>query len=619
MNQFEELLFGMVGKRVIKMKLSDYVAQKVVEHGVKHVFMVTGGGAMHLNHSLGTNKDLECVFNHHEQACAIGAESYYRLSNRLALVNVTSGPGGTNAITGVYGAFVDSIAMFVISGQVKYETTVRSTGLPLRQYGDQELDIEELVRPITKYCAMVTDPESIRYHLEKAFYIATSGRPGPVWLDIPLNVQAAQIDPADLKGFEPSELDESWRKTDLVESSKIILEKISSAKRPVVFAGGGVRLSGKHKEFIKLVDKLGIPVVTGWNAHDVIWNEHPLYAGRPGTVGDRPGNFCVQNADLLLILGSRLNIRQVSYNWSSFAREAYKIWIDIDENELKKPTVKADMPILASLTDMIPALLSSPYSGATEQQKTWLAWCKERQQRFPIVVPRYWKNERINPYCFISTLFDQLKDGQKVVAANGSACVIGFQAANLKPEQRLWTNSGCATMGYDLPASIGACKASGGESIVCLAGDGSIMMNLQELQTIAGDNLPIKIFILNNSGYVSIFQTHRNFFNGVEVGGGPKSGVTFPNFEKLSAGFGIPYFKSINHESMADAISQTLNTDGPIICELMIDENQSFEPKLGAKQHPDGRITSPALEDLSPFLSREELKENMIIELLDED
>lgn len=600
------------------MKLSDYVAQKAVEHGVKHVFMVTGGGAMHLNHSFGSNKNLECIFNHHEQACAIGAEAYYRQSNRLPLVNVTSGPGGTNAITGVYGAWVDSIGMVVISGQVKWETTVRSTGLALRQYGDQELDIEELVRPVTKYCVMVTDPESIRYHLEKAFYLATSGRPGPVWLDIPLNVQASKIDPEKLKGFDPAELDEPWKETNLESASKEILERIANAKRPVVFAGGGVRLSGKHKEFIELVEKLGVPVVTGWNAHDVIWNNHPLYAGRPGTIGDRPGNFTTQNADLLLILGSRLNIRQVSYNWQSFAREAYKIWVDIDPLELQKPSVKADMPVLASLTDLLPVMVKQSYAGPTREHKAWLDWCKERQRRFPAVLPEYWENDRINPYCFMSELFDQLKEGQNVVTGNGSACVVGFQAANLKKGQRLWTNSGCATMGYDLPGSIGAYKASG-QDIVCLAGDGSIMMNLQELQTIVGEQIPVKIFLLNNSGYVSIFQTHRNFFNGVEIGGGPKSGVSFPNFERLSAGFGIPYLKCAEHRDMKQKIAETLATKGPVICELLIDENQPFAPKLGAKQHPDGRITSPALEDLSPFLSREELKENMIIDLLDED
>jgi acetolactate synthase-1/2/3 large subunit len=597
------------------MKLSDYVAQKIVDYGIRHVFMVTGGGAMHLNHSFGTHKELECIFNHHEQACAIGAEAYTRLSNRLAVVNVTSGPGGTNAITGVYGAYVDSIGMLVISGQVKWETTVRSTGLPLRQYGDQELDIEELVRPITKYCFMVTDPESIRYHLEKALYLATSGRPGPVWLDIPLNVQASKINPETLKGFDPKELDEPWKKTNLTEAAKQTLEKLKTAKRPVIFAGGGVRISGQHEGFIKLIEKLGIPVVTGWNAHDVIWNNHPHYAGRPGTIGDRAGNFAVQNSDLLLILGSRLNIRQVSYNWQSFAREAYKIWVDIDPFELQKPNVKPDMPVLASLSDFIPALLNEPYSGATKEHQDWLQWCKERQKRFPAVLPEYWNNERVNPYCFMEVLFKQLEKGQVIVTGNGSACVVGFQAADLKEGQRLWTNSGCATMGYDLPASIGAHKASG-KPIICIAGDGSIMMNLQELQTIVGENLPIKIFLLNNSGYVSIFQTHRNFFNGVEVGGGPKSGVSFPSFQRLSEGFGIPYLSCKNHSALEVNVHEALNKAGPVICEILIDENQIFAPKLGAKQHPDGRITSPPLEDLSPFLSRDELKDNMIIDLL---
>lgn len=601
------------------MKLSDYVANKVVEFGVKHVFMVTGGGAMHLNHSFGTHKELECVFNHHEQACAIAAEAYYRLTNRLALVNITSGPGGTNAITGVYGAFVDSVGMVVLSGQVKYETTVRSTGLPLRQYGDQELDIEALVRPITKYCTMVTDPQTIRYHLEKAFYLATSGRPGPCWLDIPLNVQGARIDPETLAGFDPAELDEPWKMTDLQRASRSIMGKISQAKRPVVFAGGGVRLSGQHAAFLQLVDKLGIPIVTGWNAHDVIWDAHPYYAGRPGTIGDRAGNFVAQNADLLLILGSRLNIRQVSYNWRSFAREAFKIWIDIDENELKKPSVKPDMPIHANLADLLPVLAATHYDGPTPAHKEWLAWSKERQRLFPVVLPEYWENDRVNPYCFMKALFEQLKEDQVVVTGNGSACVTSFQAAELKPGQRLWTNSGCATMGYDLPGSIGACKALGGKQVVTLAGDGSIMMNLQELQTIVGSQLPIKMFILNNNGYVSIFQTHRNFFGGVEVGGGPKSGVTFPSFAKLSQAFDLPYRKCAHHDEMADTISGTLAENGPAVCEVILDENKPFAPKLGAKQLPDGRIVSPPLEDLSPFLPREVLQQNMLIEMVPEE
>ncbi|RKP59073.1 thiamine pyrophosphate-binding protein [Pararobbsia silviterrae] len=600
------------------MKLSDYVAQTLAAHGIRHVFMVTGGGAMHLNHSLGTHPEFECVFNHHEQACAMGAEAYYRLTNRLAVVNVTSGPGGTNAITGVYGAYVDSIGMLVLSGQVKYETTVRSTGLPLRQYGDQELDIEQLVRPVTKYCEMVTDPESIRYHLEKALYLATAGRPGPVWLDIPLNVQAAQIDPATLEGFDPAELDEPWKHIDLDATSDAILAKLATAKRPVVFAGGGVRLSGQQAAFVALVEKLGIPVVTGWNAHDAVPNTNPHFVGRPGTLGDRAGNFVVQNADLLLILGSRLNIRQVSYNWAAFAREAYKIWVDIDPIELRKPTVKADMPVLANLADLLPALNARAYAGPNAEQKEWLAWCQERQRRFPVVLPEYHDNAQINPYVFMDQLFAELGEDQIIVTGNGSACVISFQAAQLKEGQRLWTNSGCASMGYDLPAAIGACKGSGDQPIVCLAGDGSIMMNLQELQTITGNRLPIKIVILNNSGYSSIFQTHRNFFKGVEVGAGPKSGVNFPDFGKLSAAFDLPFIRVATHDGIADAIRKTMDIDGPAVLEVMIDEHQPFAPKLASKQLPDGRMISPPLEDLAPFLSREEFEQNMIIEQFNE-
>ena len=600
------------------MKLSDYVAQKVVELGVQHVFMVTGGGAMHLNHSLGSHSDLECIFNHHEQACAMAAEAYYRHSNRLPMVNVTTGPGSTNAITGVHGAWTDSIGMVVISGQVKYETTIRSTGLALRQYGDQEIDITEIVRPLTKYCEMVTDPMTIRYHLEKAFYLAEHGRAGPVWLDIPIDVQGAKIEVDELQGFDSISIESPWQSEALNESTSLILKKIQEAERPVIFAGGGVRLSGQHKTFMQLADRLGIPVVTGWNAHDVMHDDHPCYVGRPGTVGDRSGNFAVQNADLLLILGSRLNIRQVSYNWKSFARAAYKIWIDVDLLEMQKPTVVPDMAVHADLADIIPLLLSAPYTGPVNEHASWLKWCKLRQQKYPIVLPEYYENEQVNPYCFMYALFDSLPENQVVISANGSACVTSFQAARLKLGQRLWTNSGCASMGYELPAAIGACKSSGNQSTVCLAGDGSIMMNLQELQTIVHSQLPIKIFLLNNSGYVSIFQTHRNFFAGVEVGAGPKSGVSFPSFEKLSNAFGLAYSRCDNHQSMATAIAETLAVDGPALCEIIIDENVQFAPKLASKQLPGGKIVSPSLEDLAPFLPKDELAENMLIDPMED-
>lgn len=601
-------------------KLSNWVANFLADRGITECFMLTGGGAMHLNHSIGTDPRIKTIFCHHEQALAMAAEAYYRLTNRLAVVNVTSGPGGTNAITGVYGGYVDSIGMLVISGQVKIETTVRATGLPLRQMGDQELDIEELVRPITKYVHMVTDPRSIRYHLEKALYLATSGRPGPVWLDIPLDVQAAKIDPDDLlPGFDPAELDEPWRVTDIGAAAHAILEKLAAAERPVVFAGSGVRLSGAHEQFIALIEKLGVPVVTGWNAHDAVWSDHPLYCGRPGSIGDRGGNLVTQSSDLLLILGSRLNIRQVSYNWTSFAREAYKIWVDIDPAEMDKPTVNADLKVCADLGDLIPALLAADYVAPAARHAKWLAWSRERHARFPVVLPEYQHNQVNNPYIAMEALFGALDDDDVVVTGNGSACVVSFQTAHLKRGQRLWTNSGCATMGYDLPAAIGVAAARGFDKrVICIAGDGSIMMNIQELQTIAGYGIPVKIFLLNNNGYVSIFQTHRNFFNGVEVGGGPKSNVTFPDFSKVSTAFGFTYNRATRHDELQGAIAAALASSGPHMCEIMIDENVVFAPKLGAKQHADGRITSPPLEDLSPFLPREVLRDNMLIDLVEE-
>ena len=377
----------------MKIKLSDWVANKVHEMGIEHAFMITGGGSMHLNHSISTHPKIETLYNHHEQACSIAAEAYYRVNNKLALLNVTSGPGGTNTITGVYGAFVDSIGMLIISGQVKYETTVRSTGLPLRQFGDQELDIQEVIRPVTKYSHMITDPDSVRYHLEKAFYLATSGRPGPCWLDIPLDIQATEIETENLKGFSPDEIKKNSEILNLNEISKSLLDKISKAKRPVILAGSGIRLSGQHKKFIEIVSKLEIPVVTAWNAHDVIWNDHPLYMGRPGTVGDRPGNFVVQNSDLLLVLGSRLNIRQVSYNSKSFAREAFKVWVEIDNIELQKETVKADMKINADLKDFLPIFYKeiSLYKSVNNDHKEWLKWCEIRKKKYPIVLEEYWR------------------------------------------------------------------------------------------------------------------------------------------------------------------------------------------------------------------------------------
>lgn len=603
-----------------KVRVSDYIASRLADHGVRHVFLVTGGGAMHLNDAFGREKRLNYVACHHEQACAMAAESYTRMTGRLCAVNVTTGPGGTNAITGVWGAWVDSIPMVVISGQVKWETVVRSTGLPLRQMGDQELDIVKVVEPITKLAMMVTDPESIRYHLEKALYLAESGRPGPVWLDIPMNVQGALIDPKALKAYNHNEDSPHQNgRTRLTEVMPKILQKLKESKRPVVFAGSGVRVSGMHAKFIALVESLGIPVVTGFNAHDAIWNDHPLYIGRAGLIGDRPGNYAVQSADFLLVLGSRLSIRQVSYAWKAFAREAYKVMVDIDEAELKKPTLSIDLPVHANLKEFIPAFsqaLLDEKGGyrASNAHQDYLKWCRERKERYPVVLPEYWTKEApVNPYCFTEALFKQLPENESIVTGDGTACVVTFQAANLKKGQRLYHNSGCASMGYDLPAAIGACFALEKKRVICLAGDGSIQMNLQELQTVVSHRLPLKIFIFNNQGYHSIRQTQQAYFPDNVVGCGEESGLNFPSFEKIAFAYGIPFRRIDSHSEMAEKIRQTIDGDGPQICEVYLDLKQQFAPKLSSRKLEDGRMISAPLEDLAPFLPREELAQNLLI------
>jgi acetolactate synthase I/II/III large subunit len=596
-------------------KISDYIVEYLASVGITDAFMVTGGGAMHLNDSFGKNKNINCIPFHHEQSCAFAADSYFRLTNRLPVVNVTTGPGSTNAITGVYGAWVDSIGMIVISGQVKWETVVRSTGLPLRQLGDQEVDITRIVESITKYAVMVNDPQSIRYHLERALYLATSGRPGPVWLDIPMNIQGAFVDPKKLTAYDPTE-DTLIYENDVTTACDKILRRIERAKRPVILAGSGVWRSGQHSNFIQLINKLKIPITTAWNSNDLVTDDNPYYAGRPGTIGNRAGNFTVQNADFILVLGCRLNIRMVSYNWDSFARSAFKAIVDIDSIELKKQTVKADLPVHADLRNIIPKLLSENYTPST-QHVEWLGWCQERCRRYPVIQPEYWNSKKVNNYCFTQTLFEELDENDVIVTADGAAAVVTFQAAIIKEGQRLFHNSGCAPMGYDLPAAIGACIASGKKRVICIAGDGSIQMNLQELQTIIGNNLPIKLFILNNDGYLSIKQTQQSYFNGNLIGCDPDSGVTLPSLYKVMRAYGIPYRSCRNHDEMRDKIQNNIQGAGPQACEVFLDLTQGFAPKLASRQLEDGRIVSPALEDMYPFLSREELKKNMLIPLLD--
>lgn len=597
----------------MKIKIAEYIADFLVEKGVTHNFTVTGGGAMHLNDALGHKEGLKSIYNHHEQACAIAAEGYARLTGKIALVCVTSGPGGTNAITGVLGGWQDSIPMFVVSGQVKRETTTWSTDVPLRQLGDQEFQIVECAKTMTKYAHMVTEPESIRYHLEKAWYLANHGRKGPVWLDIPLDVQAAIVETDELKGFD---VDEVWQRENPIFDKNLttsILEKISMAKRPVVFAGTGVRLSGAYDEFLELIDRLGIPVVTAWNAHDLLWEDHPLFCGRPGTVGTRGGNFVVQNSDLLLVLGCRLNIRQISYNYKEFAPDAYKIVVDIDEAELHKPTVSVDMPIHADVADVMKELNRAlEASSVKDIHGEWLRWSRAINAKYPATLPEYYKIQTpINPYAFMTEMSKALDEGDKIICGNGSACVISFQALELKKNQRLFTNSGCAAMGYGFPAALGACVALGDERVVCLDGDGSFMMNLQELQTVAYHQWNMKLFILNNNGYHSIRQTQTNLFKERPmIGVCEGNGVSFPKFEKVAAAFEIPYVKIDSIKDAEGKVREVLEAKGPVLCEVILDDTQNFAPKLSSRVLPDGKIVSPEIDDMFPFLDREEYEQN---------
>jgi len=605
------------------MRLADYTMRFLADRGIRHVFLVTGGGAMHLNDAVGREKRWTWVCNHHEQASAMAAEAYARLSNRMALLNVTTGPGGINALNGVYGAFTDSIPMFVLSGQVKRETIAGNSGLPLRQLGDQEVDIIPMVKPVTKYAVCVQDPASIRYHLEKAWHLAVNGRPGPVWLDIPIDVQGSQIDPDALVGFDPAkeendghlEAEAGWLTGSAVAAEAAhFLEKLKSAERPVLFAGAGVRLAGVRDRLLALAEKLGVPLVSGWNAHDLVPNDHPCYAGRPGTVGDRQGNFTVQNSDLLLVLGSRLNIRQISYNWKGFARAAYKIMVDIDKAELAKPTLTIDRPVHAELGEFLTALEAAAAGLAPQPRHgDWLAWCKKRGELYPVVQSDYLKpGQPVNPYVFAQRLFDALPEDGIVVTANAMAALSATQAGRIKSQTRLFSNSGSASMGFDLPAAIGAYYASG-KPVTCLAGDGSIMMNLQELQTILTNRLPIKIVLLNNNGYLSIRQTQSNYFSDNPIGCDDSSGVSFPDFSRLAEAFGFPTRRCETPEGLDDAIAWALAENGPAFLEIMQDPAQGFSPKLASRALPDGRMASPALEDMFPFLSREELASNMLI------
>lgn len=607
----------------MRVRLADYVADFLVEHGVTDVFSVVGGGAMHLNDALGHNKGLKVTYNHHEQACAIAAEAYARLDNRIAAVCVTTGPGGTNALTGVVGGWLDSIPMFIISGQVRYDTTARYalqyTESSLRSMGDQEYDIVKSVEPMTKYAVMIEDPKQIRYALEKGWHLAVTGRPGPVWIDIPVNYQGGFIETDELEGYDSSEDDAKLPPAVREETIQAVLDEIRNAKRPVFYAGYGIRLSGGYEAFRLAAEKLNIPVVTYWNAVDLIEDENPLYCGRAGNMGDRPGNFAVQNADLILAVGTRISIRQVGYNWQTWARAAKVIMVDIDQAELKKPTIHVEKPIWADAKDFLEKM-NEEAEFPVNEGGAWLETCQRWKREYPVVLPRHWEEngQTVNVYAFIRYLSSRLPENSLTAVSNGACCVVGNQAYVIQKGSRMANNNAIASMGYGLPAAIGTCIGGGRKSTICLEGDGSIMMNLQELQTILTNRLPIKVFLINNNGYHSIRITQTNLFSGhCKIGIGPESGdLSFPEFRKIAEAFGYLYYSAHSNEEMKRIVDEVLEIEGAVFCEIFTDTKQVWEPKSSTKRLPDGTLVSPPLEDLAPFLSREELEKNMFIPLI---
>jgi len=583
----------------MKKKVADYIADLLVELGVTQVFSVVGGGAMHLNNAFGQHKKIKCIYNHHEQASAIAAESFARIDNRIAVACVTSGPGGTNAVTGVLCAYLDNIPLLVISGQTRYATTVESSGLKLRQFGEQEYRIVESVRPMTKYAVMVRDPQDIRYHVERAVYEATNGRRGPCWIDVPLDVQAAIIEDTELAGFAPE-------KKNIFDNaiSGQILDRLKKAQRPVIIAGSAIRQAGCLDDFHVLTEKLNMPVLCPTAVSDYFHYDHHLYFGNFGVFGGRTGNFIVQNADLILSLGARMSFKQIGFNYQAFAPAAEKVVVDIDSEELRKNTMKIDLPVHADVVDVIASLNSVLLKGLPERSK-WLQYCHALKGRFERLPKKQTVSQAVNPYFFASRLQDKLPDDAIVVVGNSCACASVQQYGISKKGQRLYANINCGTMGYDIPAAIGAAMSSK-KPVVCLTGDGSFQMNIQELQTIVHNRLPVKLIVFNNNGYQAIVHTQTNFFNGVLSGCTAESGVSFPSFKKISDAYGIPYKKIETHDFVDSGIAWLLSLDSYGLCEVMQDNAQPIEPRVISKKLADGTMVSPPINDLAPFLSKEE-------------
>ncbi len=594
------------------MKLSDYIIDFLVERGVKDVFHISGGGIMHLGDSLGRNPNINYICNHHEQAVTMATEAYSRMNGFGAAI-ITTGPGVTNALTGVAGAWIDSTPMIIISGQTN--EMVGDSGL--RQIGLQEINTLPLVRPITKYAATIANPKDARYHLEKAFFLAKSGRPGPVWLEIPLNVQGANVNLEELTGFAP--VKDTNNNPDVKRLEELVclsINKLKESQRPVIYGGRGIDLAGARLEFKELIEKINAPILTSWNGADLIEEEHKLYIGRPGLFGQRASNFAIQNSDFLLCIGVRLSIPQTGYNYDAFAREAYKIVVDIDSAELLKKPVKPDLSVNFDAKEFI-LEMNRQLDKEGLNFSSWLETCKSWKKRYPLVNQDLINQEGpVNSYVFVDRLSDILTEGDVVVTDMGASFTTTFQAFKVKEGQRFFTSSGLASMGFGLPGAIGACVGSGRGRTICLAGDGGLQFNIQELATVRNYNLPIKMFVFNNHGYNAIASMQKKNFGGRYVGAEGSSGVSMPDFAKVANAYGIPSTSINNHIELEEKMKSALAAEGPVLCDVNMDLNEVLGPRVMAHLGKDGKWKPSPLEDMSPLLSEEELRSNMLIDLL---
>ena len=604
-------------------KLSDYVLQFVADQGVKHVFLVTGGGAMHLNASLAQNRSLEAICNSHEQASAMAAENYAKVVNDIGVAMVTTGPGGTNAITGLAGAWLDSTPMLFLSGQVKRpDRMFAADGTPLgmRQLGVQEVDIISIVTPLTKYAVTILDPTTIRYHLEKAVYLARFGRPGPVWIDIPLDVQATPIDVATLAGFDPAELPPAFDASVLPTKVAETIAALNRAERPLIFLGNGVRLARAEEEFRQLFAHLGIPIVATWCAADIVSSEDPLFVGRPGSLAARGANFALQNCDFLLSIGARLDFAITGYAPDKFARGAHKVMVDIDAAEIGKLGGWIHSGICADAGAFLREFLGQIGAVEAKPRSAWIERCTDWKTRYPVVLPEHRKPEGlVSIFNLAEVISEETTADDLMISGNsGSGIEIYLFACPTRTGQRIYHTAGLGAMGCAVPNSIGVCIAGGRKRTVCVDGDGGFMFNIQELATIRHLNLPIKFFVLNNDGYASIRASQANFFGSALLGCDESTGLTIPDLCSVATAFGLTAARISNQENLREQVRAVLNMPGPVVCDVQVIPDEVRGPRLSSVQLPDGSLVSRPLEDLWPFLSREEFRANMIIPILEE-